>query len=138
MAKALRWDPAALSRPAPRRTTTHSQRKAPCRAFRPHDARVWLGRWEADQLVAEACRLRRISARGAVVLLERPLPDGKTAWLRLHRQSHHLGSVPVRVTKSVDVAPGATLVWLRFGVPCPDELLYTAVLGPDALETSLN
>ncbi|MDR3638068.1 MAG: hypothetical protein P4L84_29960 [Isosphaeraceae bacterium] len=49
-----------------------------------------------------------------------------------------MGSVPARVAKSALVAPGAVLAWLQFGIPCPAELLYAAVFGPDALEASLN
>lgn len=138
MSRKNRWDASA---PSPRPTICVPQgerRPAPDRQFEVAESRVSLGRWQDDQLVTEACRLRRISQNGAVVLLENHLPEGKSVWVSLPGSAKRFGSVPARVSKSVFIAPGAVLVWLSFGVPCPSELLYAAVFGSDALEASLN
>lgn len=138
MSKHNRWDASA---PSPRptvRVAEGARRPAPDRQFEVTESRIWLGRWEDDRLIAEACRLRRISPNGAVVVLENHLPEGKSVWVSLHGRGKRFGSVPARVSKAVLVAPRTVLVWLKFGVPCPPELLYAAVFGPDALEASLN
>jgi hypothetical protein len=138
MSKKLRWDSSAFS-PRPKMTVAaQPEPQARCRQFKPQDGRVWLGRWEDDRLVAEACRLRRISQNGAVVLVESHVPEGKSVWVSLHGRGRRFGSVPARVSKAVAIAPGAVLVWLRFGVSCPAELLYAAVFGADALDATLN
>ena len=138
MSKTNRWDASAPS-PRPTICVPHAEREpAPDRQFEVSESRIWLGRWQDDRLIAEACRLRRISRNGAVVVVENALPEGKPVWVSLHGRGKRFGSVPARVSKSVLIAPGTMLVWLTFGIPCPPELLYAAVFGPDALEASLN
>ena len=138
MPKQVRWDRSRFSPRPKSQVTAQAGSHAQTHPYTPREARVWLGRWEADRLVAEACQLRRISQRGAIVLLESHLPEGKAVWVSLHGHGERLGSVPARVAKSSVIAPGAVLVWLKFGVPCPGDLLYAAVFGPDVLEATLN
>lgn len=137
MSKKVRWDVSVFS-PRPTVSARPSEKAPADREFDVKESRVWLGRWQDDELVVEACRLRRISQSGALVLLENHLPEGKSVWVSLHGQGERFGSVPARVSRTTLVAPGAVLVWLTFGIPCPDDLLYAAVFGPDALEASLN